>query len=72
MTAIEICDFNGVPLKTETQGLKVRLASVYRKPSEGVKAIMDEIKALTETDLQDFARWFNEAGYPTTYIAAAA
>lgn len=49
----------------KSMGCKVRLAQTFRRPGQTTMDIMGELRALTEADIADFARWFNAAGYPT-------
>lgn len=52
---MEILDRHNKPLCSEWQSVKARLAQVYT----------NELEALTEQDLEDFCKWFLNAGYPT-------
>ena len=53
-------------MQKEPQACKVRLARLYKRPDQTMVDIMGELKLLTDKDLEDFKRWFNEAGYPCT------
>lgn len=59
-----IMDAKGVELKREPGALSLRLAAVYRKENQTLQDFMEELKALTQQDKEDFRAWFTEAGYP--------
>ena len=64
--------FDGSPLDPHPQAVKVRLSQVFRLPGQTMGGIVEELKSLTEADLEDFRRWFESAGFPCTHVAAAA
>jgi len=52
---------------TGPKGFIARMSDYYgRKPGQSVKEFGDELKALTPKDKDDFVKWFNDAGLPTT------
>lgn len=50
--------------RSKSLGVKVRLAQYYRRSDQKTLDIMSELKQLTDTDLADFKRWFESAGFP--------
>lgn len=56
----------GTDLKRDPQACKVRLARIYKTSGQSMMQIMEELKTLTEKDLEDFRTWFAAAGYPCT------
>jgi hypothetical protein len=56
----------GTDLKKEPQACKVRLARVFKLPTQSMVDIMNELKTLTDKDMDDFRAWFAAAGYPCT------
>lgn len=53
-------------LQKEPQACKVRLARLFKKPEQSMVEVMNELKQLTEKDMEDFKVWFTAAGYPCT------
>lgn len=51
---------------SKSSSCKVRLARVFKAPTQSSLEIMAELKALSDKDIADFRDWFNAAGYPTT------
>jgi hypothetical protein len=51
--------------RDKTKGVKVRLAETFRREGQKMTEIMGEINALSPKDFEDFAGWYNAAGYPT-------
>lgn len=56
----------GTDTKREPSACKVRLARIFKRPEQSMVEIMNELKTLTDKDLQDFRDWFAAAGYPCT------
>lgn len=63
-TSTNLTKHDGQPMDRNPRGVKVRLGDVFRREGQGMKDFMDELKLLTEKDLEDFRGWFGAAGYP--------
>lgn len=66
-----ILDTTGNEISKDASTTKIRLSRVYKKTGQTMQDFMGELKNLTPEDHEDFARWFTEAGYPTTVVHAA-
>ena len=56
----------GTDMPKTPQACKIRLSKVYRREGGGLSEMMAELKSLTDKDIEDFKRWFAEAGFPCT------
>jgi len=66
----EYTKYDNSPLTRDVQGVKVRLANVFKRPEDNMLAIMNQIRELTPKDLEDFKTWFEAAGYPCNAVGA--
>jgi hypothetical protein len=61
-----ITDCSGAELTHDSSNVKIRLVRTFKLPLQTMSDINAEVKTLSPEDVEDFKRWYNEAGYPTT------
>ncbi len=55
--------YDGTECTKEKRALTLRLMDVFKRPTDNAARLSAEIKQLSETDKEDFKRWFETAGY---------
>ena len=63
---MEIVDCAGNLLTRDSSPVKVRLVRTFKKPDQGMLDINNEVKSLSEADLDWYRQAFIAQGYPTT------